>query len=137
VQFREKSKHKTSKRMHHHTKSSKKLQELREEPQIGFNLPSGGPLRNMVRKIAIKSNGAGSSKSRGVGKGGITTVYYLVGDERRAVRKFIKENQNYINSCFSEEHNNNCNNPLREDFDEFMFALFEEEYEIMEYNGEI
>jgi hypothetical protein len=119
--------------MHHRTKSSKKLQKLREEPQTDMGMPSGGPLRNMICKLTISNNASGSSKSRGIGLGGITPVYYLVGDERRAVRKFILENLKLIQDYMEEEQQN----VLAEKLDETIYWLLEQEYEIMKYNGEI
>lgn len=121
--------------MHHHTKSSKRLAKLREEPQVKIKLPTGGPLRSMIQKLSVKSPGKGNSKTwDGVGGGGLDTIYYLPGDERRAVRKFIEENSKFVIDCFT---NQEYNNPIAHTFDGFMLSLFQQEYEIMEYNDEI
>jgi len=107
------------------------LRELREEPQTGIDLPDGGPLRNLIERIKLQG-GRGDSNTHG--KGNIDTVYYLVGDERRAVRKFIAINSAYVKDCFDLQE---CNNPLRQKLPEEMYWLLEQEYEIMEYTGEI
>jgi hypothetical protein len=117
--------------MYHLTKGSKKLRQLREEPQSDIELPDGGPLRNLIERLKLQS-GRGASERHG--KGSIETVYYLVGDERRAVRKFIQLNTEYVKDCFGKE---NKNNPLRQKLPEEMYWLMEQEYEIMEYTGEI
>lgn len=121
--------------MYHLTKGSKKLRQLREEPQTGIDLPDGGPLRNLIERIKIQGARGSSETLRGEGQ--ITTVYYLVGDERRAIRKFIEENTEYVKKSFEKDHNNNSNNPFRQRLPDEMYWLLEQEYEIMEFNGEI
>jgi len=121
--------------MHYITKGSDKLKKLREEPQVGMGLPEAtknGGLRELVFKIQINSRGAGDSKTWEGGD--ITNVYYLYGDERRAVRKFIKENSDFVSHCFSD---NRTSDPIRHNLPEQMYELMKEEYEIMEYNDEI
>jgi hypothetical protein len=115
--------------MHSLTKESEMLQKLREEPQVDIDIPSNGPLRSLIERLKMKS-GRGSAK---VKEGKITTVYYLVGDERRAVRKFIEENSDFVKTSFELEKNN----PLSERLPEEMYWLMKQEYEIMNHNGEI
>lgn len=119
--------------MHHNVKSSKRLQELREEPQTDIYLPDGGPVRNMIEKFNVPC-GQGKSKSW-ESDGEVKTVYYLTGDERRAVRKFIEANSRFCKSCMG--NSKRTNHPISHHLDDVMWWLFQQEYEIMEYNGEI
>jgi hypothetical protein len=123
--------------MHYKTKNSDKLQKLREEPQVGIGMPvpSKGGLRNMVFKLAIQSSGAGNSKYwDGKTTQQRSTIYYLYGDERRAVRKYIKENTKFVSHCFDYD---STNNPIQHHLPEQMYQLMKEEYEIMKCNNEI
>lgn len=113
------------------TKGSKYLEKLREEPQIDMNMPDTTGRKYVERLKLMANSGEGGVKSRGSGQ--LRTVYYLVGDERRAVRKFIELHPKYVKSCFSEEYNN----PLQTKLPDELYWLMEQEYEIMEYNGEI
>jgi len=118
--------------MHHHTKRSKTLQELRKEPQteVDFNMDS--PLREIIRKIQISTS---SSQSKNWNREGpIKTIYFLFGDERRAIRKFIEKHSTFCESCMESEA---TSHPINMQLDEFMWELFKQEYEIMQYNGEI
>jgi len=122
--------------MHHITKGSDKLQRLREEPQVGMAMPNptgNGGLREIVFKLDVSSRGSGESKTWDGGSN-ISTVYYLYGDKRRAVRKYIEENSDFVSHCFSD---NRTSDPIRYNLPEQMFELMKEEYEIMEYNDEI
>jgi hypothetical protein len=115
--------------MHHHTKASEKLAKLREAPQTCVEKPTGGPLRDMIRHISGNRSTSGKTRKN---TRQVEGVYYLYGDERRAVRKFVKLNPDFTRDCLTDS----CN-PLFESLDPFIYQLLEEEFEIMDYNGEI
>lgn len=114
--------------MHPRTKGSKNLQKLRDGPKKAkkVNIPEG--IRQNVGKLSVAKS-QGSAKSR---DGNIEMIYYLIGDERRAVRKFIEINQEFVDDCMEDK----CS-PISKQLGNFLYALIEEEYEIMKYNGEI
>lgn len=118
--------------MHHHTKSSEKLQRLREEPQTELTLPNGGPLRTMIKKMNVSGGGNGDGKSRCEYGSRPKTVYYLYGDERRAVRKFIQVNEEFVRRCMQDQYN-----PIASSLPTEVYQMLKEEFEIMDYNGEI
>lgn len=120
--------------MHHNTKGSDTIQKLREEPQTGIDLPNGGPARSMIHKFSVKSAGRGGGKGRnGTLHGGTTTVYHLIGDERRAIRKFIKINSEFVEDCMDDVNNN----PISTQLDGVLLEIFKEEYKIMKYTDEL
>jgi len=116
--------------MHHQTKNSEKLKKLREEPRLSkdIQLPTGGQLRDLISKLQV-TNKRGDWKLIG---GKTDSIYHLIGDERRAARLFVKENPDFSRECFESE----TRTPLHQ-LNDFMRKLILQEYEIMEYNGEI
>lgn len=52
-----------------------------------------------------------------------TGIAYLIGDERRAVRRFIEMNEEFVESCMEDN-----SNPIQSRVDDFMWALFCEEW---------
>lgn len=93
---------------------------LREEgPMILSELPGGHPdgeERNYVFSLQLPG-------SRKYGGGKPTAIAFLIGDERRAVRKFIEVNEGYVESCMEAS-----SNVINANVDDFMWALFCEEW---------
>lgn len=120
--------------MHYHTKNSEKLQMLREEPITGEEInklpTSVNGLRSFTNKIELTARSR--QKDWDLDRGKTLSIYYLVGDERRAARKLINTHPEFIKKCV--EHG--CNTPLSQ-LNDFMKDLVLQEYEIMEYRGEI
>jgi len=55
-------------------------------------------------------------------------VYYLIGDERRAIRRFIEENESIVRKQLQRKPNRFTHN-----WDEWIYALLEEEFRFMLY----
>ena len=122
--------------MHHNTKRSEKLQRLREEPRTDMNLPSpsSSGLRRIAFRLTVKSGGRGNSKSwAGKNNPQRDDVIYLYGDERRAVRKYIEANTEFVKACLEKD----CNSPIQNSLPTELYNLMCEEYEIMKYNNEL
>lgn len=119
--------------MHYHTKASKRLEKLREEPRIQICLPSGGPLRSMIYRFRINPTNNIS------GGNNIESVYYLSGDERRAVRKFIEENSEFAHEIMQYDNEVNQEEVMHKKLidNEWFAEIFAQEYEIMKFKGEI
>lgn len=118
--------------MHYQTKSSETLAKMRRTPQIDLKLPDPGPLRDMIEQVSI-NGGQGESKTWDGGSE-VKTVYYLYGDERRAIRKFIKQNQEFVKDCMGSDAEFH---PINQTLEDDMWDIFQEEYEVMEHTGEI
>lgn len=102
-------------------------QQLRDGPKTPDELSRSssigqGVLRNLVVRLkAPRTNvNCGSVKTRG----NTTAVWYLWGDDRRAVRKFIQVNTDYVASCMTDQ-----SNPLVENWDDALWALICEEWD--------
>lgn len=54
---------------------------------------------------------------------GLKTIYYLYGDERRAVQKFIKENEEFVKSCIRGD-----NEAINAELEDFWWQIFREEW---------
>lgn len=123
--------------MHHITKGSESLRKLRERPRVGDEYErtsptAGGGVRQYVETIHFNVHRDG--KKWNLERGRSTIVYYLIGDERRAARIFVKEEPEFVEKCFSKKH---AFNPIVQQTDELVGELIFQEYEIMKYNGEI
>jgi hypothetical protein len=55
--------------------------------------------------------------------GGETSVYYLYGDERRAVRKYITENTEIVKVCMG-----GASNPIKTSMEKYWWQMFCEEW---------
>lgn len=91
-----------ARRLHHNTISSHVFQKLKKEPRKGTKLGKIGPstgtgLRDIVRRIRQP----GSHKGGTANYGKWDEVVYMYGDERRAVRKAIELNEEYIEALFN------------------------------------
>lgn len=58
----------------------------------------------------------------------VTTVYYLEGDERRALRRSIKENETVVR-----EQLHDAPNRISTDWDDWLYGLLEEEFRFWLY----
>lgn len=103
------------------TAQSEALQLLRDGPQLADDVrrPNGGPSRDLVCSLDHGGGGYSATKSRGR----VRKIVYLYGDERRAVRKFIDENTEYVESCVDDP-----GNPLQ-DWDPVLYQMLLEEWD--------
>jgi len=102
--------------LHPKTVQSQTLKEIREQPQtyeeLGHaNLSEG--IRQLIRKL--KPPKSGTAKS----------ILYLYGDERRAIRRFLEVNQQYVASEFK-----SGNNALRDTWSEPLYEMLLQEYQM-------
>jgi hypothetical protein len=58
----------------------------------------------------------------------VTTVIYLAGDERRALRRFIDENERIVHEQLQDEPNR-----FSHDWDEWLYGLLEQEFRFRVY----
>ncbi|MDY6780573.1 MAG: hypothetical protein SV760_08535 [Halobacteria archaeon] len=88
-------------------------------PSTRSELP--GSLQNVRKEYVglLELSSAQASKSRG----DTTGVYYLYGDERRAVRKFIDENTEFVESCMEDKVN-----PINIRLEDYWWRMFLEEW---------
>lgn len=102
------------------------LEQLRESPVAGdgelvTKIDVG--VRRLARRLKAPKTATGPTK--GVGKW--TTIYYLYGDERRAVRTAIEANEDYIHSAFGADGRGH--NPFADDWPEFLYDILCEEWD--------
>lgn len=76
-------------------------------------------VKRWVGVIDITRSGTGSTKSRGRTR----AVYYLYGDERRAVRRYIEVNTEFVRSCM-----NDRTNPINMGLEDYWWEMFREEW---------
>lgn len=105
----------TRERPYPHTDSAN-IRHLRENgPELIKDLPNGSSLHGIEKQyiFRLKLNYAAN----------VNGVAYLVGDERRAIRKFIEENEDFVSECMDA-----TSNPIVNNVDEFLWHLFCEEW---------
>lgn len=78
-----------------------------------------------VGKLYVRKGNARKSRGR------VTPVYYLYGDERRAVRKFIQVNHEFVESCMQDNANT-----LNMRLDDVLWQMFLEEWVWGEHGDE-
>jgi len=105
---------------------SKWLQALRDQPHTASELGDERGItilsdkqRMFVERLDL-SGVAGDSRR---GDGSVTKVYYLHGDERRAIRRFIEENESFVRNQLQHKANR-----FNQDWDEWLYGLLEEEF---------
>lgn len=59
-------------------------------------------------------------------KGDVETVYYLVGDDRRAIRRFIEVNETFVAEAMATR-----SNKLSAEWDDFLYALIQDEWRFL------
>lgn len=106
------------------------LRKLRMDgPQTGDSIPGRIPAEIRHSYVGVLDvSGNGSTKSRGTTK----SIYYLYGDERRAVRRFIEENTEFVASCMEDQVN-----PINMNLEDFWWQMFCEEWNWGEYEAEV
>ncbi len=75
--------------------------------------------REYVGKFDVNRSSTGGSKHRGR----TTAVYYLYGDERRAVRRYIEENTEFVEGCIADQAN-----PINLNREDYWWRMFQEEW---------
>jgi hypothetical protein len=103
------------------SKQNQVVSQLREKgPLTSYDLPRPPNLQDK-RWIGILdvTKSTGSAKSRGRTK----AVYYLYGDERRAVRTYIEENTDFVASCMEDKVN-----PINMGMEDYWWRMFCEEW---------
>lgn len=94
---------------------------VRHGPATGAALPTdcvtNSAAREVVAKLDVARGNANGPMKR---RGSTTSVYYLYGEERVAVRRFIDENAAYVASCLRDRHS-----PLHE---HDLYEVFVEEW---------
>lgn len=103
------------------------VRKLANGPATGDDLTRGiGAFPGDVRQ-AVHTVGTSSSPGTTVGGDGqITTVYYLSGDIRRAVDRFIEENRSLVEATMDSTTPTNL---LRSAFDEDVYQMLVEQWE--------
>jgi hypothetical protein len=115
----------------HHFASHDAITTLATGPATGAELtnsPSPSRFGGLVRKLAPpggKGGGHGPARS-------VSTVYYLTGDERAAVRRFIEENTEYVQWCLGDEYGGN---PLKHDWQGALYETLYEQWAWMDVGG--
>ena len=111
------------------TLRSSAYQALHEGPKTGREIGSGDVftpsdrLRGLIGRLKPpgKNSGGRHTQTHGRARG----VYFLWGDERRAVRKFIEVNESYVASSLDAHHS-----PLTNRWDDALVALLREEWAV-------
>jgi len=110
---------------------SKWLQKLRDKPRIGEELGDGRGVavltdqqRMFVERLDVTGLGGASHRD----SDRVTKVYYLHGDERRALRRFIEENEAIVRDQLQDAPNR-----FSHEWDEWLYGLLEEEFRFWLY----
>lgn len=104
------------------TRENELIRRLREGgPATSEELPRTPDTseRRFVGNLNVTRSNTGSGKSRGK----TVAVYYLYGDERRAVRKYIQENTEFVASCMEDNAN-----PINMSLEDYWWRMFTEEW---------
>ncbi len=111
---------------------SKWLQTIRDKPRIADELGDGrgiavltGQQRMFVERLDL-TGVEGASQRDG---DRVATVYYLQGDERRALRRFIEENEAIVRDQLQDAPNR-----FSHEWDEWLYGLLEEEFRFWLYD---
>jgi len=119
-----------SRQVHHHTLDSDQLEQLINHPVTSDEStntlpPNPGTLRNLVRRLSSPS--ASGSGGSGGGYGKWSSVFYLYGDERRAIRKAVRRNEEFIAAAFTDSDDGD--NPFAQAWPEEKYQILCEEWE--------
>lgn len=102
---------------------SDRLQLLREQPVTASELDDGLTTFTTQERVFIDRLEVSSVRGGTKRTGNVESVYYLPGDERRAVRRFIDVNEPFVASALSTR-----NNKLAAEWDEFLYSLVHDEW---------
>lgn len=94
--------------------SRETIERLRERPRVG-PAPVSGPEERLVGTLTAPPLPGFEIRS----------VVYLYGDERRAVRRFVEENEAYVRACMDDP-----DNPIAATWDDVLWALLCEEWDL-------
>lgn len=108
--------------IHHHTLDSNQLEQLIESPVTSDEAenalpPNPGTLRDLIRQLTSPSGGYGRWDS----------IFYLHGDERRAIRKAVRRNEEFIANAFADSDKGD--NPFAQGWSEKWYQMLCEEWE--------
>ncbi len=103
------------------------LRQIRERPRTSDEFASGKGLANLTdqqRQFIDRLDLTGVQGDVQRSGDRVSTIYYLVGDERRAVRRFIEENEEIV----GDELGSHPPNRISTDWSDFLYELLEEEW---------
>lgn len=105
---------------------SDSFQLLRDQPLTAEELPSDGGMSNFsglqrqfVGQLKVGTQ-LGAAKRHGEK---VTSVYYLEGDERRAIRRFIELNEEIVSEATAQTRNR-----FQHEWSDFLYGLLDEEW---------
>lgn len=122
-----------NKRLHGKTLQSSAYQELHRNPKFGQELGveiKSEQLYQLVDQLDVTPT-RGSPVRYETEPIENPTLYYLWGDERRAVRRIVQTYPLYIKECME-----NRKNPLKKAWEDFMFELLCEEWQYEDYTSQ-
>lgn len=104
------------------------VQELSSGPKTYGELKEGGHYISTEQRLLVEKIDV-SASSGGTTTGDFTNIYYLYGDERSAVKRFIEVNQDVIDGLDLESKTN----PVGMSLDEYMYRVFLEQVQLATY----
>jgi len=113
--------------LHARTSQADRVHQLRESP---MTLEEFGGLSDGYRDIVGRLKAPSRNGAEPLYGGNPKVVLYLWGDERRAVRLFIEENEEYVEACLRK--GNNEYNMLSKYWGDGLYQLFKEEWQFRE-----
>ena len=103
---------------------SERLQQLRERPILSSELEKNLDTFSMNQRQFVerlKLTGVQGDTARTGGK--VNVVYYLAGDERRAIRRFIEANEEIVAKALTGQ-----NNIFASEWSDFLYSLLQSEW---------
>ena len=113
--------------LHSRTAQADRLHQLRESP---MTLQEFGDLSDGQKDIVGRLKAPSRNGADPLYGGNPKVVLYLWGDERRAVRLFIEENEEWVEACLWK--GNNDYNMLSKYWGDGLYQLFKEEWQFRE-----
>lgn len=90
----------------------------------------GGNEKFVVERIVVTSGGQGGYKRRRSDTHREIPIYYLPGQERKAVSRYIQENESSVRSSLKDKAN-----PLNHNLESWMYNLIKEQWYWLGYDG--
>jgi transcriptional regulator with XRE-family HTH domain len=103
--------------------SDERIQKLRAEPLPGSELDGGLNAFSAAHRAFVKRLQVTAAQGQANRIGDVEKVYYLTGDERRAVRRFIEVNEGFVREALAHR-----SNKLSSDWSDFLYTLLQEEW---------
>lgn len=119
--------------LHHKTAAAPKFRTLQESPRLQKEVELPNASANGLRQHVCTLKPPCDTRGRNGGVVNWNAIIYLYGDERRAIRKAIEENEEYITHYFT---NDGTNNAFAQMWDEPMYRLLCEEWEAHRRNND-